>query len=250
MRVQFQVKQTLTVLKDFLPLIATMQCGNTPRQALIILGRGEHGSRVRSRWFSDQPEHSTGPCLRPKKVAGRKNRQDELKSIIPGNSPSSRANSIVQDLTPHRGPRLGRCPGGSSTAIPHLSRRRCRTRHDWRRRLPQELRSTGARRPLGFARGSLRSSPRPAARSNRWAQGQPLLHHELSQGETRGLPRVGKPPQPRPRKEISSDYRSEFSPGRGAGSAAPPRRTRPLRQGRTQDELKKQRVNMRELAGI
>src|SRR4029453_12240363 len=69
-----------------------------------------------------------------------------------------------------------------------ISRRRCRTRDDWRRHLPQELRSTGARGPLGFARRRLRSSPRPAARSNRWAQGQPLLHHELSQDETRGLP--------------------------------------------------------------
>jgi hypothetical protein len=39
-------------------------------------------------------------------------------------------------------------------------------------------------------------------------------------------------------EEISSDHRSEFSPGRGAGSAAPPRRTRPLWQGHTQDELK------------
>ena len=87
--------------------------------------------------------------------------------------------------------RLGHRPSGSSTAIPHLSRRRCRTRDDWRRHLPQELRSTSARRPLGFTRRSLRRSTGPTARSNRWAQGEPLLHHELSQGETRGLPRVG-----------------------------------------------------------
>src|SRR5437773_5941500 len=43
-------------------------------------------------------------------------------------------------------------------------------------------------------------------------------------------------------KKISSDHRSEFSPGRSAGSAAPPPRTRPLRQGRTPDELKEQRA--------
>jgi hypothetical protein len=103
-------------------------------------------------------------------------------------------------------------------------------------------RSTGARRPPGFTRRSLRRCTGPAACSYRSAQSEPLLYHELSQGETEELPRVGQPPQPCPRKKISSDHRSEFSPGRSAGRAAPPRRTRPLRQGRTQNELKEQRA--------
>ena len=72
----------------------------------------------------------------------------------------------------------------------------------------------------------------------RRAQGEPLLHHEPSQGKTRGLPRVGELPEARSGKKVSGDHRLEFSPRRGAGGAAPSRRTPPLRQGRTQDELK------------
>ena len=87
--------------------------------------------------------------------------------------------------------RLGHRPRGPSTAISAVSRRRCRTRDDRRRHLPEELTSPGAGRPLGFTRRCLRRSTGPAALSSRRAQGEPLLHHEPSQGETRGLPRVG-----------------------------------------------------------
>ena len=45
---------------------------------------------------------------------------------------------------------LGIVPGGPSKAIPAVSRRRCRTRDDWRRQLPEELTSPSARAAAWF----------------------------------------------------------------------------------------------------
>ena len=92
---------------------------------------------------------------------------------------------------------------------------------------------------LGGAFGAVPDPP-PALTDGRKASRFSITNYLKAKPED--FRELAQPPQPRPGEKISSDHRSEFSPGRGASSAAPPRRTQPLRQSRTQDELKEQRA--------